>query len=474
MSTYDDDIRKKMEELPIEEIEKIWRARDYNEYTQEAFDAIHDILADRGLIKVRETKPEPALGKPPVQSINMKGRRPTEINQNTKIVVIISAIAIIIAFFIPWGSYSIFGPEITISGLNIIKLITSGAVSDLAELSAKLAMVIIVIGIEVLLPILGAILVLITILRVGSNTSQIKAVKRSLRVNALFPIVVWLCTLIYIVIKVGDVEIVADILGNFSGIGVWITLLGMIAIFSSSFSIIGKRRLSTVKICPKCAEEVKRAAKVCRFCGHEFDDILEIEEEEYEEETHTSPKTFAIIAFIIAIVSFIIAVFTGGMFLIACLIGLVLSIIALTKFKRFEEKEGRGFAIAGIVLSAIGLVLIPSLVALSLSGLRVVSSEKAKISEARMVVKQIWQANQCFFEEYGYYPPESYDIFGTGYVPQGMVIDKPSGKPRFQYDILINGAARARSNPSIDKSLEGLSPIIISREGVISGGFKDS
>lgn len=28
---------------------------------------------------------------------------------------------------------------------------------------------------------------------------------------------------------------------------------------------------SAVKTCPACAEEVKAAAKVCRFCGHEFE-----------------------------------------------------------------------------------------------------------------------------------------------------------------------------------------------------------
>ncbi len=27
------------------------------------------------------------------------------------------------------------------------------------------------------------------------------------------------------------------------------------------------------KECPKCAETVKYKAKICRFCGHEFDDI---------------------------------------------------------------------------------------------------------------------------------------------------------------------------------------------------------
>lgn len=25
------------------------------------------------------------------------------------------------------------------------------------------------------------------------------------------------------------------------------------------------------QVCPRCAETVKAAAKVCRFCGHEFD-----------------------------------------------------------------------------------------------------------------------------------------------------------------------------------------------------------
>jgi hypothetical protein len=30
------------------------------------------------------------------------------------------------------------------------------------------------------------------------------------------------------------------------------------------------RRAGRVKDCPQCAETVKSAAKVCRFCGHKF------------------------------------------------------------------------------------------------------------------------------------------------------------------------------------------------------------
>lgn len=32
------------------------------------------------------------------------------------------------------------------------------------------------------------------------------------------------------------------------------------------------RPAAATKTCPQCAEEVKTAAVVCRFCGHQFDD----------------------------------------------------------------------------------------------------------------------------------------------------------------------------------------------------------
>lgn len=33
----------------------------------------------------------------------------------------------------------------------------------------------------------------------------------------------------------------------------------------------GREPASAVKVCPRCAETVKRAALVCRFCGHRFE-----------------------------------------------------------------------------------------------------------------------------------------------------------------------------------------------------------
>lgn len=50
MSVYGNDIRKKFEEMTSEQLTKVYNDKDYGEYTKEVFDAIRDILYDRGLI----------------------------------------------------------------------------------------------------------------------------------------------------------------------------------------------------------------------------------------------------------------------------------------------------------------------------------------------------------------------------------------------------------------------------------------
>jgi len=37
----------------------------------------------------------------------------------------------------------------------------------------------------------------------------------------------------------------------------------------------GAAETSEMKTCPRCAEEVKAAAQVCRFCGHSFEAVTE-------------------------------------------------------------------------------------------------------------------------------------------------------------------------------------------------------
>lgn len=42
--------------------------------------------------------------------------------------------------------------------------------------------------------------------------------------------------------------------------------------------------------CPRCAEKIKARAKVCRFCGHEFEAVEEEEEEDDEREERALPR----------------------------------------------------------------------------------------------------------------------------------------------------------------------------------------
>jgi ribosomal protein L40E len=47
-------------------------------------------------------------------------------------------------------------------------------------------------------------------------------------------------------------------------------------------------RASEEKVCPKCAETIKRAAVVCRFCGHEF--MLQRARSPQSSTTYIGPK----------------------------------------------------------------------------------------------------------------------------------------------------------------------------------------
>ncbi|MCK5833739.1 prepilin-type N-terminal cleavage/methylation domain-containing protein [bacterium] len=103
------------------------------------------------------------------------------------------------------------------------------------------------------------------------------------------------------------------------------------------------------------------------------------------------------------------------------------------------------------------------------------ASKKSKISEARLVVKQIWTANQTLYEETGAYATAVTDVFdwndaAADNVPSGMVIDVPSGEPRFIYDIVADGAAQGRANTAVDASLGDVNAVTISANGDLGGG----
>lgn len=96
------------------------------------------------------------------------------------------------------------------------------------------------------------------------------------------------------------------------------------------------------KICPRCAEEVKAAAVVCRFCGHEFNSSSAGSGDSRTEPTTTSGV--AIAAFITSLVGLWFA-------------SIPLGISAQRTIDRSNGRiGGRGFATAGIVLGIFGII----------------------------------------------------------------------------------------------------------------------
>jgi type II secretion system protein G len=113
------------------------------------------------------------------------------------------------------------------------------------------------------------------------------------------------------------------------------------------------------------------------------------------------------------------------------------------------------------------------------------ASKKAKISEAKGVLKQIYTAAEAYYQENGQYPPAHSGGAGAGFNNAatkndswtpigGLVVDRPSGYPRFSYWVQTGGTdgfeARASSTDSYDKSLADVSVMVINANGQLSGG----
>ena len=133
-------------------------------------------------------------------------------------------------------------------------------------------------------------------------------------------------------------------------------------------------------------------------------------------------------------------------------------------------KRNKGFTLIELMIV---VVIIGILAALAIPRF-MAASKKSKISEARMVLKQIWEAGLTYYEEHGEFPVTATlaDIFGTGYssLPGDLILDTPSGEPRFKYDMLADGEAKASPNTAVDASLGDVTPLEIDADGNITGG----
>ena len=118
------------------------------------------------------------------------------------------------------------------------------------------------------------------------------------------------------------------------------------------------------KFCTNCGQELIEGAKACGNCGAQVEEAVKEEKKEKTVTVKATPESgnttvttssgktngLAIAGFVTTLVSTLLCC---GMF---NLVGLILSIVDLVQAKNYDG-NGKGFAIAGIVIAAVVMVL---------------------------------------------------------------------------------------------------------------------
>lgn len=115
------------------------------------------------------------------------------------------------------------------------------------------------------------------------------------------------------------------------------------------------------KPCPACAEDVRDAALVCRFCGYDFRTRVI---------GRSAPSTngFAIASLVLGIV---------WLWFLGSVLAVIFGAIAIAQINRSQGAQtGKGMAVAGVVLGIIGVVLACVLALLIVGGSTVQINER--------------------------------------------------------------------------------------------------
>ncbi len=103
------------------------------------------------------------------------------------------------------------------------------------------------------------------------------------------------------------------------------------------------------KFCSECGKELEENSKVCKNCGKQIEENINSVDKRAVTTTK-SANGFAIAGFVLSLVSLLCCGTTS-------LLGLIFSIIGLVNANK-NQGEGKGLAIAGIIISAILLILL--------------------------------------------------------------------------------------------------------------------
>ncbi len=105
------------------------------------------------------------------------------------------------------------------------------------------------------------------------------------------------------------------------------------------------------KFCTNCGKELKDTDKACASCGTPVDGVAPVANQTVVVNAPKKSNGLAIAGFIVSLVSTLLCC---GSFNV---ISLILSIVGAIKAKDYGG-SGKGLAIAGIIISALGLILL--------------------------------------------------------------------------------------------------------------------
>ena len=98
--------------------------------------------------------------------------------------------------------------------------------------------------------------------------------------------------------------------------------------------------------CQKCGSEIQDDAIVCAFCGTEVKKQEAPKAESYQPATEAAPPVTSVFSILALVGSFI-----------APIVGLIFSIIGLTKYKADVQPSDRARCIAGLIISIVSWVI---------------------------------------------------------------------------------------------------------------------
>jgi predicted RNA-binding Zn-ribbon protein involved in translation (DUF1610 family) len=105
---------------------------------------------------------------------------------------------------------------------------------------------------------------------------------------------------------------------------------------------------SSRRPCPECGEMIVSGAAKCRYCDAIFDFRLRQGARGHGQ----SYSGFSIASMVLGIIS----VFTACFGIVLGIVGLIFGVLALNGIKQSRSMEGRGMAVAGVILSLLGSV----------------------------------------------------------------------------------------------------------------------